>query len=68
MFVLLTVISCEQLVSPLNGQVSVSGDNRPGSVATYSCNQGFDLEGSSVRTCGSDGSYSGQAPVCRGVQ
>ncbi len=59
-------IRCEQLADPANGRVGISGDNTPGSVATYSCNQGFRLEGVTVRSCDSDGTYGGEAPVCRG--
>ena len=34
------------------------------STATYSCNDGFTLEGQSTRTCQDDGEWSGSAPTC----
>ena len=37
-----------------------------GSEATYTCASGFDtIEGETVRLCGSDGQWSGKAPVCK---
>ena len=35
-----------------------------GGRATYTCNSGFTLVGSSTRTCLSDGSWSGSRPFC----
>ena len=41
-----------------------------GATATYSCNEGFHLNGVSTRTCGDGtgtmGSWSGSAPSCDG--
>ena len=66
-FSFIVVITCEQLSNPVNGQVAVSGANVPGSIARYSCNQGFRLDGSATRVCSNDGRYSGVAPVCIGT-
>ena len=33
--------------------------------ATYTCDRGFVLSGQSVRTCQSDGEWSGRAPECK---
>ena len=57
--------SCGRLDSPENGRVSLSGVS-PGSVATYTCNVGFDLVGVTTRVCLSSGQWSGDAPVCQG--
>ena len=61
--VLNAVVMCPSLDDPVNGQVTVSrftvGDN-----ALYSCNTGFFVNGSLLRTCGSDGEWSDEAPTC----
>ena len=36
----------------------------PGGQATYSCNNGYVLEGKSKRTCLSNGVWSGKEPTC----
>ena len=35
------------------------GDN-----VIFSCNAGFEIQGSSIRQCNSDGNWSGTAPTC----
>ena len=51
-----------------NGAISYAGgstNNRPvGATANYSCFGDYTLIGVSVRTCGSDGMWSGSAPTC----
>ena len=50
-----------------NGMISYVYPARGvGSVATHSCDHGYVLNGSSTRTCQSDRSWSGAAPVCIG--
>ena len=36
-----------------------------GGLATYTCNSGFELAGSRTRTCGNDGTWSGDEPSCQ---
>ena len=63
----LAVVLCPSL-SLDNGTVTYN-DNTLGlnTVATYSCNTGYTLtSGSNARTCGSDGVWSGSAPICEG--
>lgn len=48
------------------GTVTVKG-RRAGSIATYTCENGFILFGSAVVTCGLGGQWTGKAPVCRYV-
>ncbi len=50
---------CPTLFSPLNGRVSASRGT-----ATYSCNTGYTLSGSSTRTCQTNEQWSGAAPTC----
>ena len=37
-----------------------------GTKVTYTCDEGFTLEGDSVLECGTGGELQGQIPVCRG--
>ena len=55
---------CPAIESPANGDVTVSGFTT-GSVASYTCNINYLLDGSSTRVCGSDGQWSAEAPICR---
>ncbi len=57
------VIPCPALDSPVNGTVD-DADREYQSVATYSCDPGFNLDGAETRTCQSDGTWSGQPPTC----
>ena len=38
-----------------------------GGVATYVCDDGFELEGNMTRTCESSGMWRGEEPMCRGM-
>ena len=49
-FLLLTAKDCGTLSNPAKGHVSHTGTTY-GKTATYSCNTGYDLEGTSTRTC-----------------
>lgn len=55
--------NCGGLLDPTNGQVSTSGTTE-GSIATYSCNNGYHVVGNTSRTCGSNRQWSGNAPTC----
>ena len=57
---------CPTPLDLLNGNVLWT-DLLVDSVATYTCNSGFELIGSEVRTCLSDAVWSNEEPVCTGI-
>ena len=61
---IVAAVDCGELPNFVNGQVSYSS-TMEGSTATYTCNEHFDLFGSSSRTCGKDGAWSNEEPVCQ---
>ena len=63
----LTVKDCGGLTDPANGQVSHTDGTTFGETATYSCNAGYTLMGSSTRMCEATGMWSGSAPTCQGM-
>ena len=60
----LSAVTCPRLMAPTNGQVAHQSLEL-NSVATYSCNPGYVLEGGATRLCLLDGSWGGQAPLCK---
>ena len=56
-------IDCGTLSAPANGSVAHSG-TAPGSTATFACDAGYDLVGSTTRTCELGGTWSGSSPSC----
>ena len=63
----LTVIICPTVTRPENGNVNQFG-NTPGDLAIYSCDDNFELSGETMRTCGQDGQWEGEAPLCKGEE
>jgi len=66
------VINCTALVPPPNGVISPSpclSRSTYGQSCNFSCQrQGYSLEGSSVRVCGSDGEWTGtNDTICRDI-
>ena len=59
------IMDCGLLENPENGQVEFT-DTIEESVATYTCAEGYNLEGQSERTCMSDGEWSPSEPTCEG--
>ena len=62
--------ACSDLPRLMNGGITYNGglvDSRPiNTIATFTCNPGFTLTGgSTTRTCGSDGVWSGTALTCQ---
>ena len=58
-----SVVDCLNLTSPSNGEVSLT-TTTPGSVATYTCDTGYEVVGASMRECQVNGSWSENGPVC----
>ena len=69
-----TGITCSALPGIGNGTIMYSQNDTPVPydfeiIATYQCDEGFDLVGYKMRTCVGDGksSWSGQPPNCSGT-
>ena len=62
--------TCNVLTNPTNGKVSCSlrEDKVPtdGDTCNYTCNTDYVLRGDVMRTCGSDGRWTGSKPKCIG--
>ncbi|XP_023867076.2 sushi, von Willebrand factor type A, EGF and pentraxin domain-containing protein 1 [Salvelinus sp. IW2-2015] len=57
---------CEEPPSPDHGSVNIT-DTTLGSLVKYSCEQGYELEGESVRQCVAGRQWSDVPPVCRPI-
>lgn len=55
---------CPNPAVPLYSSVILSDDLQPGSKATYTCDDGYELFGPSVRTCNFDGKWTEELPYC----
>ncbi|XP_019863590.1 PREDICTED: sushi, von Willebrand factor type A, EGF and pentraxin domain-containing protein 1-like isoform X2 [Amphimedon queenslandica] len=55
---------CQELSAPSNGNVQIEGI-KPGSSATYSCIEGYKLDGNEIRICQEGGEWSGNEPICQ---
>ena len=62
---------CPSLSDPVNGMINCTlrvGVPTEGDTCSYTCNDDYELTGNEMRTCQSDGSWSGDNDVCsRGV-
>lgn len=59
----IVIITCKKLTDPVNGIVEQLS-NLAGSLATYTCRDGFSLVGVDTRICQSDGLWSDEEPYC----
>ena len=58
--------TCTRLSSPSNGAVTFSSSFlSSGTIATYTCDLGYSLVGSSSRVCLAFGSWNGSQPYCQ---
>ena len=61
----LDIIDCGILSNPTNGNVALAnGDTQYGAIATYSCNSGYTLNGTTDRQCLSNGQWNASSPTC----
>ena len=64
------IVPCPSLTEPNNGALNCSlGDDGVPSyedTCSFTCNTGYELTGSSTRTCQSDGSWSSSDIFCKG--
>ena len=64
------VIDCGRLTAPEGGQimlipgVAVTTDTGLNAVATYSCDEGYNINGDQTRTCQGSGERTGATPTC----
>ena len=67
-FTLTPTALCPPLAPIANGMITYGPDTVPdysvGTIATYMCDDGFNLGENMVRVCQSDGTFSGTDPVC----
>lgn len=61
------VLGCGDIDPPAHGHVSVSGEVRTGFVARYTCDEGYQLLGDTVRTCDGSLTWSAAVPVCQHI-
>jgi len=63
------VVGCIELSDPINGVINCSlGDDGVTSfedTCTYKCNSGYEVKGSGMRRCKSDGIWSGNSTSCQ---
>ena len=60
-------VDCGPLSSPENGSVLNPAGSQYSAVAVYSCNAGYNLVGTTTRSCQASAAWSGTAPSCAPV-
>ena len=64
------MIDCGGLANPEGGQIMLTPgvvmtvDTGLNAVATYSCDEGYNVDGDQTRTCQRSGEWTGAAPTC----
>ena len=60
------MVPCDNIPDvPNSVRIPTEGSVTCGTKVTYTCNEGFTLEGDSVLQCGTGGKLQGQLPVCK---
>ena len=62
------VVTCHTLLTPSNGSLSCSNGIKTNSTCSYSCDVGYQLIGSSQRTCQTTRFWSGVPTLCCPLQ
>lgn len=57
-------VLCPALVPPTNGRVTATDGRNAGSVATFTCDAGYDLTSVATLTCSASGEWSAPFPAC----
>ena len=65
-FTLFLAVDCGPLLAPMNGSFSGNSTVFPNSVL-FNCDPGFILNGSTIRTCQPDRTWSGFPTICSGM-
>ena len=60
----LTPDMCPELSDPENGRVELNGTS-VGDTATFTCNEGYELDGAQVLTCQEGGNWDNPLPMCK---
>ncbi|KAI8500845.1 hypothetical protein Bbelb_216630 [Branchiostoma belcheri] len=60
-------LQCPALLAPTNGILSPTVATSYQTVVTFTCNQGYLLDGASSATCQADGTWSNPVPTCRDI-
>ena len=63
-----TVLDCSTLPNITNGAVDLSEGTTFPSMAVYSCDAGYEMQGDPVRMCNASGVWNGTEPTCTGKQ
>ena len=63
-FLYTVAVDCSDLTDPTDGAVNTSSGTTFNMNATYSCNTGYNLNGTNARTCQADRMWSGNEPAC----
>ena len=62
------VLTCHTLLTPTKGSLTCSNGNKTNSTCFYSCDMGYQLIGSSQRTCQPSRFWSGVSTLCCPLQ
>ncbi|XP_019630654.1 PREDICTED: sushi, von Willebrand factor type A, EGF and pentraxin domain-containing protein 1-like, partial [Branchiostoma belcheri] len=63
-----TPIQCPTLIAPTYGAVSPTGAVSYPNGVTFTCNSGFELNGTTAATCQADGTWDNPVPTCTRIQ
>ena len=62
--IIIVVVNCGSPPDITNGTFDINRGTTFGSVAVYSCDVGFNLNGGAIISCQANGTWSGPIPTC----